>query len=442
MPLDLELRFFPPRFAPASIYLDRENMHMPFRSLGVTAVLFFIMATSLSGFAEDDWPRFRGKRLDNVSPDKGLLKEWPQGGPPVVWKATGVGSGYSSVAIAGGKVFTMGNKGDSVYLVAVDQSNGTLLWSTKVGRAGGNLGCTPTVDGDYVYGMGEDSDLACVETGTGKLVWQKNLQQEFDGDFGSWKYTESPLIDGAKLICTPGGRKNTIVALNKLTGELIWKCAVPFEETKAGYSSIVPASIGGLRQYVQLLSGGVVGIGANDGTVLWKYDRLGHNTANVPTPIVLGDQVFCSAGYGKGGALLQLTTVDDGTTAKEVYFNPQLTNKHGGLVAVDGYVYGDHDDSGRPFCAEVKTGKVVWRKAQSGPGTGSACVTYADGHLYIRFDNGVMALVPATPKEYKEVSTFRIPNAESQSWSHPVVVGGKLYLRENDIIWCYDVKQH
>ena len=185
---------------------------------------------------------------------------------------------------------------------------------------------------------------------------------------------------------------------------------------------------------------GVVGVAAKDGKFLWKYEKLGPNTANIPTPIVLGDHIFAAAGYGKGGALLKLVPTDDGVTAKEVYFKRELTNKHGGLVVVGDYVYGDRDDSGHPFCAEVKSGKVVWKK-ESGPGSGSAAVTYADGHLYFRYDNGVMALVEASPEGYKAVSTFKIPNADSHSWAHPVVVGGKMYLREKDAVWCYDVKQ-
>jgi outer membrane protein assembly factor BamB len=226
-----------------------------------------------------------------------------------------------------------------------------------------------------------------------------------------------------------------------MTGDIIWKCAVPFNDATAGYSSIVIAEVGGIKQYVQLMAAGVVGVSAKDGKFLWLYDKLGNNTANIPTPIVLKDRIFCSAGYGKGGALLQMVPAKGGVTVKELYYTHDLKNKHGGLLIVGDYVYGDHDDSGHPFCAEVKTGKVVWRKKTNGPGSGSAAVTYADGFLYFRYDNGVMALVPATPKEYKEVSTFKIPNAGGQSWAHPVVVGGKLYLREKDTVWCYNIKK-
>jgi outer membrane protein assembly factor BamB len=388
-----------------------------------------------------DWPQFRGPNRDDISTDKGLLKEWPKEGPPLAWKATGVGGGYSSVSVAGGKVYTLGNKGRSTHLFALDRQTGKQLWSAEVGPSGGDLGCTPTVDGDRVYAIGQLGDLVCVRAEDGTVLWRKNFRKDFGGNCGGWKYTESPLVDGDQLVCTPGGKDATLVALDKKTGALVWKCAAPIQETTAGYSSVVVAEVGGVRQYVQLLSGGVVGVAAGDGKFLWKYEKLGHNTANIPTPIVLGDHVFCSAGYGKGGALLRLVPTGNGVEAKEVYFKRELTNKHGGLVRVGDYVYGDHDDSGFPFCAEVKTGKVVWRKSERGPGSGSAAVTYADGRLYFRYNNGVMALVEATPEGYKEISTFKIPNARDHSWAHPVVVGGRMYLREQDTVWCYDVKQ-
>jgi outer membrane protein assembly factor BamB len=414
---------------------------MPQPGFWVPWLLILLSTSAPRTIAVGEWPSFRGSHRDNISPDQGLLKQWPAGGPALVWKGMGVGSGHSSVTIASGKVFTMGNNGGDSYVFALDEGSGVLRWSTKVGRAGGNLGCTPTVDSDRVYAIGQAGDLVCLEATKGEVQWRKNLQRDFDGHCGGWQYTESPLVDRDRLVCTPGAQKATLVALNKLTGELIWRCAAPVDDTTAGYSSIVIAEIGGVRQYVQLVAGGVVGVAAKDGTFLWKYERLGNNTANISTPIVLGEQVFCSAGYGKGGALLQLSPADRGTKVKELYYNQQLKNKHGGLVVVDGYVYGDHDDSGHPFCADVKTGKVMWSKERSGPGTGSASVTYADGHLYFHFDNGVMALVAATPDRYKEISTFRIPNATSESWAHPVVVGGKLYLREQDAVWCYNVKQ-
>jgi outer membrane protein assembly factor BamB len=413
--------------------------------LKVLACLALVALTHAAARAADrpdaDWPQFRGPHRDAHSPDTGLLAEWPRNGPPLLWKATGIGGGFSSVALAGGKLYTMGNKGDASFVVAVDVETGRVLWSQKIGKAGGNLGCTPTVDGDHVYAIGQAGDLACLDAASGAVRWRKNFKKDFGGRCGGWNYTESPLVDGDRLVCTPGAKDATLVAFDKKTGEVLWKCAVPVDDTTAGYSSIVVAEVGGIRQYVQLLAAGVVGVAANDGKFLWKYDRFARNTANIPTPIILGDHVFCSAGYGRGGALLHLVADGDEVTAKEVWFNERLTNKHGGLVVVDGYVYGDHDDSGAPFCAEVKTGKVAWQKKGRGPGGGSASVAYADGHLYFRYDNGVTALVEASPEGYKEVSTFMIPKHSDHSWAHPVVAGGRMYLREGDAVYCYDVKR-
>jgi outer membrane protein assembly factor BamB len=411
------------------------------RTLSCFAWLALIHTAAAAGVDRtSDWPQFGGPKRDARSPDKGLLKTWPKEGPRLAWKAPGVGGGYSSVAVAGGKAFTLGNKGDSTFVVAMDQDTGRILWSSKVGPAGGDLGCTPTVDGDRVYALGQAGDLVCVSAGAGDRQWHRNLPKDFGGQCGGWHYTESPLVDGARLVCTPGGKDATMVALNKMTGAVIWKCAIPIQDTTAGYSSIVIAEVSGVRLYVQLLAGGVAGVAAKDGKFLWKYEKLGNNTANIPTPIVLDDHVFCSAGYGKGGALLHLVPTAGGVTAKEVYFNQQLTNKHGGLVVVGDYVYGDHDDSGRPFCAEVKTGKVVWHREGRGPGAGSASVAYADGRLYFRYENGITALVNASPDRYTEVSTFMIPKRDGPSRAHPAIAGGKLYLREGDTVWCYDVR--
>jgi outer membrane protein assembly factor BamB len=391
--------------------------------------------------AASDWPQFRGPNRDAHSPDTGLLREWPKDGPPLLWKAAGVGGGYSSVSVTGGKLYTLGNKGKSSFLVAVDLDGGKVLWSREIGPSGGNLGSTPTVDGDRVYAVGQGGDLVCVDADTGKEQWHRNFEKDFGGRCGGWRYTESPLVDGDRLVCTPGAKDATLVALDKKTGDVIWKCAAPIEDPTAGYSSVVVAEAGGIRQYVQLLAGGVIGVAAKDGKFLWKYEKLGHNTANIPTPIVLGDRVFCSAGYGKGGALLRLVPAGDGVTVKEVYFNRDLTNKHGGLVVVGDHVYGDRDDSGHPFCAEVKTGKVVWRKKDGGAGEGSASVAYADGRLYFQYQNGVVALVEASPEGYKEVGTFQVPRHDGPSWAHPVIAGGRLYLREGDSVCCYNVKQ-
>ncbi len=394
-----------------------------------------------------DWPQFRGPRRDGVSTATGLLREWPKDGPTVAWKATGLGTGFSTVAVAGEHVFTMGDLKDGCYLFALKRSDGSSVWSLKVGNKGGNYAgprCTPTVVGDRVYALGQFGDLVCVDVAAGKEVWRKNLPRDFKGQSGGWNYTESLLVDGDHLICTPGGSDASMLALDRKTGDVVWKGVVPGGDT-AGYSSIVIAEIGGVRQYVQLMANGVVGFAARDGKLLWRYGQQGNrfagNTANIPTPIVQGDQIFCCAGYGRGGALIQISKEDDKFTVKELYFKRELNNKHGGVIKVGEYLYGDHDDSGRPWCADFKTGKVIWEKKERGEGSGSASVTAADGHLYVRYDNGWVALVQLGGSKYTEICGFKIPNSGSNSWPHPVVVDGKLYLREQNTLWCYDIKR-
>jgi outer membrane protein assembly factor BamB len=387
-----------------------------------------------------DWPQFRGPNRDDVSKETGLLKSWPTDGPSLAWQAKELGSGYSSLSVAGDRVYTLGNKDKVSKVIALERDSGKPVWSAEVGPAGGNLGCTPTVDGDRIFALGQEGDLVCLEAKDGARVWRRNLLKDFDGKYGGWHYCESPLVDGDHVIVTPGGKDATMVALDKKTGETVWKCALPLKHTEAGYSSVVVAKVGDVRHYVQLLNGGVVGV-STDGKPLWKYEKLGPNTANIPTPIILKDEVLAVAGYGKGGALLKLTADGKDVKAEEVYFKGELSNKHGGVLVVGDYAYGDTDDQGAPFCAEVKTGKVLWkRKADEGKGSGSASVTYADGRLYFHYQNGVVALVEASPDAYKETGSFKV-KTDGAAWAHPVVVGGRLYLREGDSLYCYNVRE-
>ncbi|HEX4000201.1 MAG TPA: PQQ-binding-like beta-propeller repeat protein [Pirellulales bacterium] len=386
-----------------------------------------------------DWPQFRGPNRDDVSRETGLLKSWPSEGPSLVWEAKGLGHGYSSVSVAGNHIYTLGNADNVSKMFALARDGGKILWSAEVGASGGNLGCTPTVDHDRVYALGQKGDLVCLRTSDGSRIWHRDLIKDLGGVKGVWDYCESPLVDGNHLVVTPGGKEATMAALDKLTGETVWKCAVPLKSPEAGYSSIVVAEVGGIKQYVQLLNGGVAGV-STDGKPLWQYEKLGPNTANIPTPIVLNDEILAVAGYGKGGALLKLTASGNQMKVEQVYFKRELTNKHGGVLVVDGFAYGDTDDSGHPFCAEVSTGKIFWKRAREGDGRGSASVTYADGRLYVQYDNGVIALVEASPDGYKETGSFHV-KTDGQAWAHPVVVGGRLYLREGNSLYCYDVRK-
>lgn len=396
-----------------------------------------------------EWPRWRGPNGDAISAETGLLSSWPKEGPPLAWRSKGLGEGYSSVAISGGKIFTMGRKDGQNQLMALNLDNGEILWQTPIG-GGGGPNCTPTVDGDLVFGVSLGGDLACCKTDDGSLVWKKNFERDFGGQMMSgWGYSESPLVDGEKLICTPGGDKALLAALNKNTGDAIWTTEVTQSELGskggdgAGYASIVISNAGGVKQYVTLVGRGVVGVDAETGKLLWSYNDVANGTANIPTPIIANDYVFCSSGYSTGSALLKLNKRGDKFDVQEVYFLPanKMQNHHGGMIQKDGFVYCGHGhNEGFPLCIDGKTGRDAWR-AGRGAGSGSAAVAYADGHLYFRYQDGTMALIEATPKAYKLKGEFKIASHNGESWPHPVIAGGKLYLRDQDELLVYDVRK-
>ncbi len=403
--------------------------------------------------ASTGWPQWRGPNRDGVSTETGLLQTWKAGGPAVAWRATGLGTGFSSVSVAGNRIFTMGDVGGSQQLIAIDAASGKQLWTTKVGapwvdQYGGPRG-TPTVDGDLVYALGTEGDLVAVETATGKERWRRKLPADFGGQMMSmWTWSESPLVDGDRVVVTPGARSAALVALDKRTGKEIWRTAVPDLGPKgkdgAGYSSIVISNGGGVKQYVQLMGRGLVGVRAADGKFLWGYNKVANDVANIPTPIIRGDLVFTSTGYQTGAALLRLAAAGGGVEAREVYFlaAPTFQNHHGGMVLVGDHVYAGHGhNKGFPIAIELETGKVVWGGDIRNTGTGSAAVAYADGQLYFRYQNGEVILIEATPTGYKEKGSFTIPGVNGPSWPHPVITGGRLYLREQDTLIAYDVRR-
>jgi outer membrane protein assembly factor BamB len=396
-----------------------------------------------------EWPQWRGPNRDGVSNETGLLTSWPEEGPKLLWQVDGLGKGFSSVAIAGGKIFTLGQVKDAgTVLEAFALADGKKLWQTPIGN--GSPNCTPTVDGDLVYALDREGMLVCCEAATGREVWKKNFGEDFGGKMMSgWGYSESPLVDGDRLICTPGSADAAIAALDKKTGAVIWKAPAPADwggtkgKEGAGYSSIIVGHGAGVKQYVQLTGRGVLSVDAADGKVLWTYNKVANGTANIPTPIIDGDYVFCSSGYGTGAALLKLSKDGSGVKADEVYFlkADELQNHHGGMIRLGKYIYCGHGhNNGLPMCIDMMTGERKWEK-ERGPGTGSAAVIYADGHLYFRYEDGEMALIEAKPDQYKLVSHFRLASVKGKSWPHPVIVDGKLYIRDQDSLLCYELRK-
>jgi len=417
------------------------------RTLAALVSVICVMAMAWTATAADpDWPQWRGINRDGKSAETGLLASWPEGGPPLAWKATGIGKGYSGVSIAGGKIFTMGDREGSEFLICLDLGGDHKeLWATKVGAPYGDGGprCTPTTDGDLVFALSPHGDFVCCQMADGKEVWRKKFDKDFGGKMMSgWSYSESPLVDGDNVICTPGGKEALVVALNKKTGETVWK-STGQDMGGAGYASIVISQGGGVKQYVTIMGRGAIGVAAKDGKILWTYGKIANGTANIPTPIVTGDFVFVSTAYKTGAALLKLSAADGGVKAEEVYFlAPDVfQNHHGGMVLVGDYLYAGHGhNAGQPVCIELKTGKIVWR-GEKGPGDGSAAVCFADGNVYFRFQNGQMMLVGANPEKFENKGVFRLASVTGNSWPHPVIQGGKLFIRDNDTLLAYDIKK-
>ena len=351
-----------------------------------------------------------GPNRDGRSADTNLLKQWDADGPALVWKASGLGTGYSSLSIGGDRCTRWATSRAASTCIALAAADGKQLWKTKVGpiwqdRYPGPR-ATPTVDGALIYSLGTEGDLVCLEAATGKERWRKSLPRDFGGQVMSdWKFAESPLVDGDRVVVTPGGADAAMVALNKTTGATVWKAKIPAVgqagRDGAGYSSVVISNGGGVKQYVQLMGRGVVGIRAVDGEYLWGYNRVANGVANIPTPVVQGDFVFAASGYQTGSALLKLAPAAGGkVTATEVYFLDGKTfqNHHGGFVLVDGHLYGGHGHrAGLPVCVELATGTLKWGGDIRNEGRGSAAIAYADGHVYYRYENGLVILVEATP---------------------------------------------
>lgn len=396
--------------------------------------------SAASDAQEGDWAYFCGPNGDNVSTAKGLLKEWPKAGPKLAWRATGLGEGYSSVTVAGGMVFSMGNTNGGETVSAINLETGDIAWQHKIAppsqlSAGNGPRGTPTYDQGKVYALGGNGDLACLDAKDGKPVWEVNILTEFGGDNITWGISESPLIDGDKLICSPGGKRATLVALNKADGEVIWKCPAP-GNSPAGYSSAIITEVGGIRQYVQFLHAGTIGVRADNGKFLWGNNDSANGTANCSSPLFADNMVFTASGYGKGGGMLKLTTKGESVTAKLAYHTNKMESHHGGMVLLDGYVYGA-SDPGIVRCLELATGKVKWENRSVGKGS----ITCAEGHLYIRSEQGPVALAAAVPTKYTETGRFDQPNRSGASaWAHPVVAHGKLFLRDQDLLLVYDIR--
>ena len=398
----------------------------------ITTALLAALPAVVSNRAVDDWPQWRGPNRDGRSAETGLLKAWPAGGPPLVWRTTGAGDGYSSFATSGGRLFTLGARGGTEYVVAFDAASGKRLWETAHGTRfsndrGDGPRATPTIEGDRVYAFGASGDLSVLDTASGKVHWNVNVLKEFRGSNIQWGLSESPLVLTDRILVNAGG---TIVALTKTDGKPIWKTG----GDEAGYSSAVVHKTGNVSQAIYFTGSRVIGVDVSSGRQLWSYSQVANRTANIATPIVRGNRVFLSSDYGTGAALLELTPSGNNVTAKEVYFTRQMRNHHATSILVGDYLYGF--SSAILTAMKFDTGEVAWQDRSVGKGS----LTFADDRLYLYSEGGVVGLAEASPAGYREHGRFELRTGRLPTWSHPVVSGGKLFLRDQDVIYAYDVR--
>lgn len=493
--------------------------------------LLYALLTVAAVAAPNDPFQWRGPKRDGIFAETGLLKEWPADGPKLAWKAEKLGKGMASVAVADGVIYTTAGRKGGQHIVALDANTRAERWTAKLADKGGEPRCTPTIDGSFVYAVSTEGDLVCVQAADGKEVWRKS----YANDFGNppkptWQFSESPLVDGDKLIVVPGSAEAVVVALNKKTGAVIWKCAAELPgkgHDGAGYTGAIVSNAAGIRQYVTMVGKGAIGVDAAAGKLLWHYNRVANGTAVIPTPLVWDDYVFVSSGYGTGAGLLKIVKAEGGGSpatapapdarkvealskklaelqaeiekrraarAKNERGTPEyeasdklvqdikpeiekaeadlaaakgnkaddngripgspviaeeqywlranvFQNHHGGMVRIGDYIYaGKGHNNGFPICLEWKTGKVAWEK-ERGPGQESAAVIAADGHLYFRYQDGTMALIEATPNGYAQKGAFKLASVNGPSWPHPAIHAGKLYIRDQDVLLCYDLKK-
>ena len=407
----------------------------PWLPVFVTLVAVLSLPAAVSNRAADDWPQWRGPNRDGRSAERGLLQAWPPNGPPQAWRARGAGDGYSSFAVADGRLLTLGARGGREFVIAFDAASGKELWATDHGaRFGNDRGDgprgTPTVENGRVYAFGASGDMTVLDAATGKIVWTVNVLQKFGASNITWGLSESPLVLEDRVLVNAGARGASVVALGKKDGSVIWRS----ESDQAGYSSAVLHQVGGIQQAIFFTGQRAIGVSVEDGRLLWSYDRVSNRTANIATPIVHGNRVFLSSDYGTGAALLELAAGGGGVSAREVYFTRDMRNHHASSVLVGDHLYGF---SGAILTAmRFDTGEVAWRDRSVGKGS----LVFADNRLYLFSENGVVGLAEANPEGYGERGRFAIETGRLPTWSHPVVSGGKLFIRDQDTIYAYDVR--
>ncbi|RIK79178.1 MAG: polyvinylalcohol dehydrogenase [Planctomycetota bacterium] len=416
----------------------------------VLATVSAIVSMAIGGQLRADWPQWRGPNRDDISAETGLLQSWPEGGPRRVWLFKNCGVGYSGPAIVKNRLYIMGARDGQELLLAIDAAKGTELWASPIGDMlennwGDGPRGTPTVDGDFVYAIGGQGNLVCIHAADGKLAWKKSFVDDLGGKTPMWGFAESPYVHGDVVVCTPGGDQGALAGLNKKTGDILWRTNEI--DSGAHYASIVAARRSYGPECVQLLPDQLIGFNPETGEVHWSEGWPGQ-VAVVPTPITRGDFVYATTGYGVGCKLFK---IGDDRSVNTVFENKVMKNHHGGVILVGDHLYGYSDDQGW-MCQEFLTGKRLWREErdeaekEAGESLGKGAIAYAHGRLYcLGEDDGQVVLIEASPKGWKEHGRFTLApqttlrKPSGRIWTHPVICDGRLYLRDQDMLFCYDV---
>jgi len=411
--------------------------------LGMIVGMMLLISPVHAQQSQNDWPRWRGPNQDDISPDTGLLDSWPEGGPERIWMNRNAGFGYAGFSIVGDQLFTMGQEQvdeGAQFVLCLNAETGEEIWRTRTGQGyannwGGGPRSTPTVDGERVYALDARGQLVCLQKDSGQIVWQQSLT-DFGGKVPQWGYSESLLVDGDQVVCTPGGGQGAIMAFDKSSGEPRWQCSEL--TTGAHYSSPVKAEIDGQDQYVQLLQNALVSV-SSQGELLWKVDWSGR-VAVIPSPIVRGNQVYVTSGYGVGSMKV---SVENGNRVNEIWSNKKMKNHHGGVILVDGHVFGFSDGAGW-VCQRWDSGDIAWNERNH---LKKGTIGYADGKFVcVDESSGEVVMIKASSDGWNELGRFTLsPQTENRKpsgriWVHPVIVDGKLYLRDQELIYCYRVK--
>jgi len=412
---------------------------MKIKALSIVGACVFLATITYAGNQESSWPQFHGPNRDNISTEKGLLKKWPVNGPTLIWTTRGLGHGFSSISIANGMIYTASSIGNNTVVIALNL-DGEILWQVKNGEAwtGAHPGSrgTPTIDGDRLYHQNPHGNIVCLNAKTGDIIWQLNIIKKFNSNIPRWALSESLLVNGDHLISCPGGPQTCMVALNKTDGTVVWKALGTGE--LASFASPTLFKYEGLRIITTLTSKSLIGVNADTGELLWRIKHESPYDENIMTPIFHEGYVFISTPL-TGSIKWKLNVKDDRVWLAKRWHTQQFDNHHGGVIIVNGNLYGSSTVFNKNLlvCLDFKTGRIIYRDRS----VGKASLTYADGMLYALSIDGVMGLVQPTVNGHKLVSYFKIPKGgKGKSWAHPVVCGGRLYIRHGEFLYAYSLR--